>query len=105
MKKNSLILICLIVLTACAPVTATAVPVVETATPTFVPAANTARPAALWVAPAVPAPLREKVLASGVPLAADVSSATQVLDVADLGSLWVYALVAPFATVVDDITY
>jgi hypothetical protein len=103
MKKISIFLLCL-VLTACSSATPT--PVVETTivAPTINPT-NTPRPVALWVAPSVPLPLREAALASGIPLATDASSATQVLDVSDSGSTWIYALVAPFPTVTDDVTY
>ncbi len=44
-------------------------------------------------------------MASGIPLAAEEESATQIVDVADAGSLWIYALVAPFATITDDVSY
>jgi hypothetical protein len=105
MKNNSLILAFILFLAACTPATVTPVPVIETDTPTSVPATLTPRPAALWIAPAVPGPLREAALASGIPLAADEPSATQVVDVADSGSSWIYALVAPFATITDDVAY
>ncbi len=106
MKKISLLLICTLLLTACSSATATSSPVTETAVviPTIFPT-NTPRPAALWVAPSVPTPLREAAIVSGIPLATDASSATQVLDVSDSGSTWIYALVAPFPTITDDVTY
>jgi hypothetical protein len=105
MKNNSLILAFILFLTACMPASATSVPVIETGTPTLAPVTNTPRPAALWISRAVPDPLREIALTSGIPLAADEQSATQILDVADSGSSWIYALVAPFATIPDDVTY
>lgn len=105
MKKISIFLLCL-VLTACSSATSTPVPVAETTTVTAtINPTNTPHPAALWVSPTVPDPLREAALASGIPLAADAPSATQVLDVSDSGSTWIYALVAPFPTVTDDVTY
>jgi hypothetical protein len=105
MKNNSLILVFILFLTACMPASATSVSVIETGTPTSAPVTNTPRPAALWISRSVPDPLREIALTSGMQLAADEQSATQILDVADSGSSWIYALVAPFATISDDVTY
>src|SRR5690242_10715748 len=106
MKKNQLFLVCALLLAACAPETATPAPVVETATSTSVPATLTPQPPAVWIAPAVPDPLREATLASGMPEARDRQSATHIVDISSsVGSLWIYALVAPFPTVRDDVTY
>jgi hypothetical protein len=105
MKNNSLILTFILCLTACAPASATPVSIIETETPTSVPATNTPRPAALWIAPAVPDSLREIAMTSGIPSATDEPSATHILHVADSGSSWIYALVAPFPTVTDNVTY
>jgi poly-gamma-glutamate synthesis protein (capsule biosynthesis protein) len=75
-------------------------------TPTLIPATNTpSKPAALWITLAVPPPLRIAAISSGIPMATDPQSATQVLDVASSGSSWIYALVAPFPTVTDGVTY
>jgi hypothetical protein len=106
MKKISFLLVYSLLLAACTP--GTAIPVAETtSTSTSIPSTQTStpRPDALWVAPSVPAPLRDAALASGMPPAVDAGSATQILDVSDSGSIWIYALVAPFPTVTDDITY
>jgi poly-gamma-glutamate synthesis protein (capsule biosynthesis protein) len=104
MKKLSLLLILAFLLTACAP--ATAIPVPATSTPTLVAPTNTPqKPAALWIALSVPPTLRIAAISSGIPMAADPQSATQVLDVASSDSSWIYALVAPFPTVADGVTY
>lgn len=104
MKKLSFLLIFAFLLTACA--SATTAPVPATLTPTLIPATNTpSKPAALWITLAVPPPLRIAAISSGIPMATDPQSATQVLDVASSGSSWIYALVAPFPTVTDGVTY
>lgn len=58
---------------------------------------------ALWVSDAVPDDLRDVAELSGVLLVDAPDLATQTLDVSDSGSLWIYALVAPFPTVIDGI--
>jgi hypothetical protein len=100
MKKLSVFLIIAFLLAACAPATET--PIIPTATPqptsTQLPTAN-----ALWVSDAVPAVLRDAINRSSVPLANSPDLATTKLEVADSGSLWIYALVAPFPTLTDGI--
>jgi poly-gamma-glutamate synthesis protein (capsule biosynthesis protein) len=61
-------------------------------------------PDALWVSPAVPDALREAAMSSGIPIVAVPELATHKLDVADSGSLWIYALVAPFPTIIDGVS-
>jgi poly-gamma-glutamate synthesis protein (capsule biosynthesis protein) len=61
-------------------------------------------PEALWVSPAIPADLLKLAQTWDIPHTDDLSLATQKLDVTDSGSLWIYALVAPFATLTDDVT-
>ena len=61
-------------------------------------------PDALWVSPAVPANLLKLAQTWDIPRTDDFSLATQKLDIADSGALWIYALVAPFPTVTDDVT-
>lgn len=108
MKKITIILIFIFLLAACIPSANT--PVVE---PSVSPTAltitqptqtSTPMPAALWVSPSVPNALRELAASSSLPIVEDVESATQKLDVADSGSVWIYALVAPFPTVTDGVT-
>ncbi|MEY2817448.1 MAG: hypothetical protein RL275_911, partial [Chloroflexota bacterium] len=103
MKKISLFLFLAILFSACAPATeAPALPTetIVSAQPTFTqaPIAD-----ALWLSPAVPDVLRDAAKLSGLPIVDAAESATQKLDIADSGSLWIYALVAPFPTVTDDI--
>lgn len=105
MKKISSFLLCAFLLAACVPATTAPISETPTSIPTLVAATNTSQPAALWIAPSVPTPLRDAALASGIPLAVDSQSATQIVDVANSGSVWIYALVAPFPTVTDGVTY
>ena len=99
---------------ACAPAASQATPApsltpVPTATATAVPR--------LWISDAVPTPLRAHALSAGIPTAPAPETATITLDVVsgaeagasaedpDLPSaVWVYALVAPFPTLVDELT-
>lgn len=63
---------------------------------------------ALWISPAVPDPLRAAAEAWGLPLAQDASQASVVLDerkaAGGAEAQWIYALVAPFPTVMDGVT-
>ena len=83
-----------------------------TPVPTSLPIA-TARstavpPAALWISPGVPDALRQVAAGWGIPLAAESAAATLRLDASstagDAGSQWVYALIAPFPTILDGVT-
>lgn len=100
MKKLTPLLILFLLASACAPAAET--PIAPTTTPqptaTQPPTAD-----ALWVSHAVPDVLRDAINQSSVPLVDSPDLATQTLDVADSGSLWIYALVAPFPTVTDGI--
>src|SRR5258706_12195090 len=86
------------------PVTAPAVMPQVTATPVL---------SGLWIAPSVPDDLRQASLASGLSPAAAPAFAAARLDVAqsvgsqsaDPQSSWIYALVAPFPTVADGISF
>lgn len=104
MKKTSLLLFA-ILLAACAPAAQTPAP-----TPSPMPTAavptptQTPLPDALWVSPAAPDALRELAASWNIPIVADAASATQTLEMADTGSVWIYALVAPFPTVQDGVT-
>lgn len=107
MKKLSLFLIFIFLLAACATpaeVPAANVPVAlpDTPIPQFTsPAAPVKQ--GLWVSAAVPDTLRETAKTFGLPMVDTRDSASQILDVADSGSLWIYALVAPFPTVMDGV--
>ncbi len=64
----------------------------------------------LWIGPAVPPRLRELALGWDLPPSAEPSAATVRLDIAQPlehapnQTQWIYALVAPFPTVVDGVT-
>ena len=81
-------------------------------TPTLASPTETSAPTvqSLWIGPAVPARLRELAQAWNLAPAADQASATVQLNIAQPlpGALnvstWVYALVAPFPTVIDGVT-
>src|SRR5690606_15749582 len=108
MKKLFAILVCIAILAACVP--ATEIPVTPTSPPTPLPtstptATSTPVPDALWVSPAVPDVLREIAKSSGIPLVSSIDFSTKQLDVSDSGSVWIYALVAPFPTVTDDVPF
>jgi len=107
MKNFLVAFICFAILAACAP--ATELPLAaQTAVPSPSPlpvATNTSISAALWVNPAVPAKLFEITKSWDIPLTDDPALATQKLDIADYGSMWIYALAAPFPTVTDDVVY
>ena len=101
MKKISILLLFSIIFSACASAT----PAAPTATIAIPPTATqTLMPDALWVSPAVPDVLRETAKLTGLPIVDVPEIATQKLDVADSGSLWIYALVAPFPTVADGVS-
>jgi len=107
MKKILISLICISILAACAPVTDLPI-ATQTVAPSPLPtttATSTPMPAALWIGPAVPAPLIELAKTWNIPFTNDPALATQKLDISDSGSLWIYALVAPFATVTDNVTF
>jgi hypothetical protein len=67
-----------------------------------------ARPPALWIAPTVPRALRDAAASLQIPLVTDASAATLRFQISTSGgsnvTQWVYALVAPFPTVVDGVT-
>lgn len=102
MKKLSPFLILLILLVACTPATETPIAPTATVQPTATqpPLAEDA----LWVSPAVPDVLSEAAKSAGLPIVDSPELATQKLDIAASGSLWIYALVAPFPTVTDGVS-
>ncbi len=63
---------------------------------------------ALWISPAVPDALRQASAGWGIPEVADSSAANVRLDVSsglnENQSQWIYALVAPFPTVMDGVS-
>jgi len=115
MKNTIYLLVFLITLSACQPAnvlpkepTAQPVaPVEVTYTPTPfqpAPATPTARAKTVWIDPAVPKALRRAVLENDVILVDDPASAASRLSIGEGGIQWIYALVAPFPTVRDDVS-
>lgn len=87
------------------PVAFTPLPPTSAPTPVVLTAAQ------VWASPAVPAYLRSKLNDWGFQvLASDPGSARLMMDVAPVGSSdrhlssWVYALAAPFPTILDDVS-
>ena len=101
MKKTLIYILSIVLLTACVP--ATSVPM---ATPISIPpsATSTPMPEALWISPAVPSDLVDIAQTWKIPQTDDQALATHKLDIADSGSMWIYALVAPFPTLTDDVS-
>ena len=111
MKKLAWLLLIGALLAACAPratptvivpvPSSTATDIVST--PAVISGAN-----ALWISPAVPDPLRKVAKAWGIPIASDPTQAGLSLafhpGMEGNGARWVYALVAPFPTVLDGVT-
>ena len=113
MRRIMLLVVLLsLVLAACAPATETIVPPVA-ATMMIQPTATllppTPTPLALWVSPAVPDPIRGQVKVQGMLSAKTRDAANVWLEptsaVDGRLSRWVYALVAPFPTVTDGVTF
>ncbi len=79
-----------------------AVPQIPTTTPTITPL-----PYPLWIDPSVPDALRKTALAWNLPAAGSTSVASLQLGLASpvdaKRSTWIYALVAPFPTVMDGV--
>lgn len=105
MKKIPAYIMCFIFLAACVPATDIPTATNPSGIPPTATVTNPPMPAALWVSPAVPPSLRIQANSWNIPLVDHPHLATQKLDVADSGSSWVYALVAPFPTVTDGVSY
>ncbi|MFN2119599.1 MAG: CapA family protein [Anaerolineales bacterium] len=108
MRPLHLLLLVLIVAVGCSSPPAvefTQTPIPESTSTSTPPAA---RPPALWIAPTVPQGLREAAASLRIPEVPDASAATLRLQISGEGgsnaSHWVYALVAPFPTVLDGVT-
>ncbi|HEX8992627.1 MAG TPA: CapA family protein [Anaerolineales bacterium] len=111
MKKPWLLLMLGVLVTACAPTSTTVAPTPATSTTyTRVPptATATAGVVSLWISPAVPDALRVVAGAWGIPLVSNQNEASMTVEArtpaAAGASRWIYALVAPFPTVMDGIT-
>jgi hypothetical protein len=77
-------------------------------TPPTVPPSQTSVPAKLWISTAVPDELHQFALGFGLPLVSDSAGASIQLDVTKSAdshsSVWIYALVAPFPTIIDSVS-
>ena len=101
MKKTLIYILGIVLLTACVP--ATSVPMATAISTPPPPATSTPMPEALWISPAVPSDLVDIAQTWKIPQTDDPALATYKLDIADSGSMWIYALVAPFPTLTDDV--
>lgn len=104
MKKNFIAIVLISILAACTPaevITSTPSPI-PVSTSTLAP--HTPMPHALWISPAIPPDILAVAQTWDIPLTDDAALATTKLDITDSGSLWIYALVAPFPTIIDDVT-
>ncbi len=112
MKKTIILFVLIAALfVSCAPAV-TEVPSSPTPLPTATATiTSTPMPAALWISPAVPPSLRAGAEAWDIPRTKVSSLATIRLDAAQPSdrettnrAVWIYALVAPFPTVPDDVS-
>ena len=105
------VLVFISVVAACAPAPTAGAPSPTAAAvlPTQAPATPAPSRSGLWIAAAIPAALREAAVSAGMPAAESENTAAVFLDTvqpsAENGvTTWVYALVAPFPTVVDGVS-
>ncbi len=111
-KLQTFIIITLLLSASCSPITqeASSVPTFAAGVPSNAPA-TTERTPSLWVSPAFLDLLRAETTDWGLPISATKDEATfwldvsQELDSQDPKTIWVYALVAPFPTVTDDVSF
>ncbi|MBI3162258.1 MAG: CapA family protein [Chloroflexi bacterium] len=104
MKKIIIVFACIAVLAACASPTPAPIPVPTLSpAPTFESTA-TPTPDVLWINPAIPASLLDVAQSWNIPITNNLALASHELDIAISGSLWIYALVAPFPTLTDDVS-
>jgi poly-gamma-glutamate synthesis protein (capsule biosynthesis protein) len=103
MKRLLIVFICLAILTACIPSAKFPPPTASTNSTVPFPLAVPPISEALWVNPAVPAEILITVKSWNISLTDNPVLATQKLDISDSGSVWVYALVAPFPTLTDEV--
>ncbi len=110
MTKPYLVFLLGVLLSACAPqaITPTAQPIESAPAAATSTATAATLPNSLWISPAVPVALRQTAEQWGLQPAADAAGAGLSLDVRaeeqGAGSEWIYALVAPFPTILDGVT-
>ena len=105
-KKFSLLYLIFAFLISCTPKTPQPAPVFTPVPPTATDT-STPMPAALWIHPGAPPALRASLDGWTIPRAEDASLATARLDAVNATQAdvaWIYALVAPFPTVVDGVS-
>jgi hypothetical protein len=102
MKKKFLLICFLLVACTSAPTATATIEPPQSPTPE-IQNTSTPLPPALWVSDSVPDDLRELASTWNIPIVDDINSATQTFDISDSGSTWIYALVASFPTLTDDI--
>jgi poly-gamma-glutamate synthesis protein (capsule biosynthesis protein) len=73
--------------------------------PTRIIGTSTQASEGLWVGSAVPESMRNAAKAWGINLVGSSNRSKYQLDVAAEGSKWIYALVAPFPTAMDDVLF
>jgi poly-gamma-glutamate synthesis protein (capsule biosynthesis protein) len=105
MKNFIIALFLFSILAACAPLRRFPTPAVHAVISTIL-ASDSSMPEALWISPAIPSKLVDLAQSWEIPITENPILASQKLDIAETRpeSLWVYALVAPFPTVADNIT-
>jgi len=104
MKKILTSLILVLIITSCAAPTQVATQ--ELVLPTSRPTSTQTQvvQSGLWVSDTVPANLRAVAKGLEIPMVFDQSLSSATLDVSNSGSQWIYALVAPFPTVTDEVS-
>ena len=110
MKKNIISIILIFIFAACSPAPEPSVTPTPSPVPTLRPSAtntSTPAPAMLWISPAVPPALRLAMQDVGIPTTGESGQASLHFDVTqsnDSQVSWIYALVAPFPTITDNVT-
>jgi hypothetical protein len=111
MSRFAVCILLFLFLVSCVPNVPSVVPNIEEPLPASTPLPTvtmTPSPRALWVSPVVPAALRSVAVSWEIPLAMANDLAALRLDLAAdaeaSDALWIYALVAPFPTLVDGVS-
>jgi capsule synthesis protein PGA_cap len=109
-KRRWLVFVLGVLLAACAPSATVPAPLIATPTPLVLPATATPDLVAggLWISPAIPDSLRNVAQGWEIATNPDSKFASLHLDIQSGSqgdaSEWIYALVAPFPTVLDGVT-
>jgi hypothetical protein len=104
--KNIPFTIILILLMACTPMRKFPINATNTIIPTAIAiTTRTPLPESLWISKAVPPDLLAAAKSWNIPITDSPELAAHKLDIANSGTPWIYALVAPFPTVTDDVPF